>query len=423
MKEIPLLTAVTDPAWEANFLTELDSRELGVRVVRRCLDLADLLAAATTGTARAALVSAGLARLDAEAVFQLIQNGVAPLALLPVDAGEAAARLNRLGIQVVVTAQAGPAAAAAAVHEAVAGYRATNSAAALDGDSAASGRIVAVWGPTGAPGRSTVAANMAGELAALGREVLLVDIDVYGGSLAQLLGVLDEAPGVAAAARAANGGTLDLSALAALSLQLRPGLRLLTGISRAERWPELRPAALEKVLAVCRSLAATTVLDCGFCLEQDESFDAQTLRRNSATLLALKDADAVVAVAAADPIGVHRFIRAMDDLRACVSGQPVAVLNKVRGSVAGPHAPAALTEAITLHAGLGSVKLLPWDPESCDAAVLSGRLLGEVAPGSGLRRAIRALAAEVEGLPVPRPRRPWRRPQRAAATRRRHEVA
>ena len=63
------------------------------------------------------------------------------------------------------------------------------------------GRIVAVWGPTGAPGRTTVAITLADELARLGCGSLLVDGDVYGGVIAAVLGLLDESPGLAAACR------------------------------------------------------------------------------------------------------------------------------------------------------------------------------------------------------------------------------
>ena len=46
----------------------------------------------------------------------------------------------------------------------------------------------------------------------------------------------------------ANAGTLDLPALAALARSVAPELRVLSGIARADRWPELRPAAVENVL-------------------------------------------------------------------------------------------------------------------------------------------------------------------------------
>jgi Mrp family chromosome partitioning ATPase len=44
--------------------------------------------------------------------------------------------------------------------------------------------LLAVWGPKGAPGRTTVAVNLAFEAAPLVGEVLLVDADTYGGAVA-----------------------------------------------------------------------------------------------------------------------------------------------------------------------------------------------------------------------------------------------
>ncbi|MCW2606554.1 MAG: hypothetical protein JWO60_1247, partial [Frankiales bacterium] len=55
---VPVLTAVSDAVWEAELVHALERGELGVAVVRRCVDLADLLATAATGQARAALLSA-----------------------------------------------------------------------------------------------------------------------------------------------------------------------------------------------------------------------------------------------------------------------------------------------------------------------------------------------------------------------------
>ena len=202
------------------------------------------------------------------------------------------------------------------------------------------GGLVAVWGPAGAPGRTTVAFTVADELAAAGVPTLLADADTYGGSVAQLLGVLDEAPGLAAAARAANAGTLDLPAMAAFARQL-PGvpLRLLTGIARADRWPELRPASLDVVWTLARKLAAVTVVDCGFCLEQDEelSFDTIAPQRNGATLATLAQADEILAVGSADPVGLHRLVRGLAELRDAVPRAEVRViLNKVRRGPVGP---------------------------------------------------------------------------------------
>ena len=134
-----------------------------------------------------------------------------------------------------------------------------------------------------------MATTLAAEVAARGAEVLLVDADTYGGCIAQTLGLLDEAPGIAAACRGAEQGTLDLPVLAGLAPEVVPGLRVLTGLPKAERWTEVRAAALERVLELSRSLVSIVVVDCGFCLEDDEelSYDTVAPRRNEATLTSL----------------------------------------------------------------------------------------------------------------------------------------
>jgi hypothetical protein len=197
-----------------------------------------------------------------------------------------------------------------------------------------SGRLVAVWGGRPArPGGRRSPSTWPPSSRPAGCPTLLADADVYGGVVAQVLGFLDEAPGLAAATRLANNGQLDLAALAAVAPQAAPNLRVLTGISRADRWPELRPAALEQVWMLCRSLAAVTVVDLGFCLEQDEelSFDTAAPRRNGATLATLDAADTVLAVGAADPVGMQRLVRGLTQLGEVVPGAlPRVVLNRVR---------------------------------------------------------------------------------------------
>jgi Flp pilus assembly CpaE family ATPase len=273
----------------------------------------------------------------------------------------------------------------------------------------AGGIVIAVWGPTGAPGRSSVAIGLAAELATLGTETMLVDADVYGGATAQLLGLLDESPGLAGACRLANSGSLDVGALAELAVQVRPGLRVLTGITRAERWPELRPPALEVVLALARTLTAVTVVDCGFCLERDEelSFDTVAPRRNGATLTVLEAADTVLAVASGDPVGLHRYIRALAELAEAVpTASPVTVVNRVRAAaVGGGNAHVEIRSALERFAGIRDAWFIPLDAASYDAAVAGGRTLDEVAKGSPARKALQSLAASLIGAPASTSRR------------------
>ena len=437
---VPLLAAVSGASWEAAVVAALEGGGDGIAVVRRCVDLADLLAAAAAGTGRAALVSADLRRLDRDSLTRLALAQVAVVGLFTPGDDVAEARLRLLGLEQVLPADSAPQEIAAAVAAALARAerrRTTGDGVASSslsyGDPAAaladlgtaeptgwiaplvepgSGRLVAVWGPTGAPGRTTVAVGIAGELALAGVPTLLADADTYGGSVAQVLGFLDEAPGLAAAARLANLGQLDLAALARVAPSATSHLRVLTGISRAERWTELRPAALEAVWSLARSLAAFTVVDCGFSLEQDEelSFDTAAPRRNGATLATLLAADTVIAVGAADPVGVQRLVRALGDLREAVPGvEPLVVLTKVRRGVIGAEPHKQLSEALERYAGVREITFLPYEREPLDDALRQGRLLADVAPESAVRQALAVLAATLDGRPPPARRRRLRR--------------
>nr|WP_269330106.1 AAA family ATPase [Kineosporia babensis] len=284
------------------------------------------------------------------------------------------------------------------------------------------GRIVAVWGPAGAPGRTTVAVTLASQLAAAGQKTLLVDADTHGASVAQTLGLLDESAGVAAAARAANQGALDLDKLAELAPPVGPGLRVLTGLPQSRRWPELRASALEVVWEKARTLAAWTVIDAGFGLEADEElmFDTASPRRHAATLSALTAADVVLAVGSAEPIALQRLIAGLPEVKDVVGPDVRVVVTRVRDTAVGPRAGQLITEALHRYAGVAEVVLVPDDRSALDAAMLQGKSLTEHAPGSVACRPFESLAAALvkEFGPVPsagtRPRRRSRWSRRSA---------
>lgn len=419
---LPVLTAVTGAVWEARLVGELATQDHGLTVVRRCVDLADLLSVASTGAARAVLLSADLRRLDRESVSRLAAARVAVVGL--VDPGDTAAqqRLRQLGITHVLPADAGPALIAGAVREAVLDLSTGADARSQDlgdpravlpdlGDaappdmaSAGSGHIVAVWGPTGAPGRTTVAVGVADEAARLGAGCLLVDADVYGAAVGQALGLLDESPGLAAACRHAANGALDAAGLARLAWAVAPRLSVLTGITRPERWPELRPSSLEVVLERARALSPFTVVDCAFCIEQDEevSYDTVAPRRNAATIAVLAAADTVLCVAGADPVSLQRAVRALAQLRDVLPEvSPRIVVNRVRRNVVPGDARREIEAALRRFAGVQVAAFLPHDQAAADLALGSGRTLGDVAGRSPLRTALRELASQLSGRGVP----------------------
>ena len=398
MPAFGVVTAIANPALEAVVVGALADRPGEAQVVRRCVEVADVLAVAASGAARVVAIGERLTGLDADIVATIASYGVVPVAI-----SESGARWPvACRIPIVLDSALAPQEIAEGICAAARGSADREVAIAADERSmsagAPRGRVVAVWGPAGAPGRSTVALGVADEAARAGSPCLLVDADVYGGSVAPMLGLLDESPGIAAACRAASAGTLDLPALARTCLQVGPSLRVLTGITRSDRWPELRPAAVEDLLERARALAALTVVDCGFAIEQDEelAYDTFAPRRNGATITLLERADEVVLVTGCDPVGVARGIRAAQELRELLpSIRPRVVVNKVRSSVFRGDPTSQLREAFDRFAGVAVSAVLPFDQKACDTALLRGRTLADVASSSALRKALAALAADL----------------------------
>ncbi|MGC5167800.1 hypothetical protein [Luteimicrobium sp. DT211] len=415
---VPVLCAVRGPA-EARVATTL-AADPGTVVVRRCADVAELLAASAAGLGAVAVVSGDLTGLDRAAVAALHEAAVR-VVVLHDDVAYEEQRVRALGPDRVLALRAAlddDATLAATVRDALRDPARPDTGALPQLEDAPlvrrSGSVVVVWGPTGAPGRSTVAVNLAAELAGAGRragrrrvpvdagvEVLLADADTYGGVVAQLLGMLDESVGLAAASRAAAQGVLDAVALARLSPYVLARLRVLTGITRPARWVELPGSSLDVVWERAREVADVTVVDCGFSLEHDEllTYDTRAPQRNAATLSALGAADVVVVVGGADPVGIQRLVRALGDLDdAGVLAPRVVVANRVRGRAAGARPAQAVGDVLARYAGVDSPVLLPDDPAACDRAVLEGRVIAECAPSSAVRSALTALAGTVRTL-------------------------
>ncbi|TAL40763.1 MAG: regulator [Salinibacterium sp.] len=261
------------------------------------------------------------------------------------------------------------------------------------------GAVIAVWGPAGSPGRTTLAINIAAEIAARGHSVALADVDTHGASVAPALGMLDEAPGFAAACRLAGSDSLTTSELERIGQRYESpagGFWVLTGIGRPSRWPELSAERVTATIAHCRSWVDYTVLDTGSSLENDEeiSSDLFAPRRNAATVTAVHEADHVVAIGSADPVGLSRFLRSHVDLLETVSTHNVTVvMNKIRPTAIGMNPNGQVTQTLSRFGGIESPVLVPHDLVALDGAVLSGRTLADSAPRSPARAAIRELAA------------------------------
>jgi MinD-like ATPase involved in chromosome partitioning or flagellar assembly len=263
------------------------------------------------------------------------------------------------------------------------------------GGALSAGSVIAVWGPSGAPGRTTLAINIAAEIAAAGHTVVLADVDTYSASIAPRLGMLDEAPGFAAACRLAGSDSLNRSELERIAQRYnspKGAFWVLTGLGRPSRWPELSTERVTRTIDALRHWVDYVVLDTGFSLESDEELSSDLLapRRNAATVTALRVSDHVVACGLADPIGMARFLRSWVDLAEVTAGSAVSVvINQVRASALGLNPRGQVLKTLKLLGNIESAVLVPHDQAALDTAVLTGHTLRDASPKSPARVSIR----------------------------------
>ncbi|MBM7507261.1 MinD-like ATPase involved in chromosome partitioning or flagellar assembly [Nocardioides salarius] len=425
---VVVIVAAAGAAWESTAVGALTGRP-GVVLLKRCVDVDDLLAAASAGQADAAVLGLDAHGLDSAAVDLLRRHRVRPVAVVPttVDPGTARLRASRIGIRTLVPegrvdtvadavtapevvpeptrpaydgapgapgAPDAPATPPARPTDAVPAVAAPDEVAPEQG----TGRVLAVWGPAGAPGRSTLAVALASELAGRRLPTLLVDADPQAGSIAQQLGVLDEVSGLLAAARLATAGVLE-ERLASVQRSLGPHLRVVTGLPRADRWSEVRPGSLEHLLELARA-QGHVVVDTGASLEDDPSADlGGRPARHALTLGALDVADEVVAVGTADPVGLSRLARGLVELGERWPGTPVrVVVNQMRPTLGWTRE--EVGSMIGGFAAPASLHFLPEDRAGVDRALVAGRTLLE-AGESPLTRAVAELADALVGTAAP----------------------
>ncbi|WP_432565612.1 AAA family ATPase [Kineococcus sp. SYSU DK003] len=394
---LPVVVAIPGPD-EARLLAGWEPLRREVVVVRRCADVADVLAAAGAGLARVVVLGADLPGCDTETVASLQRWRVGLLVLLPAgpDGEQAERRWRSLGVTRFAVAGRPASELAREVALAVVDDNGPTPEAVEDSVaepvSSGRGRTLAVWGPHGSCGRTTIAVNVAAELAVSGNSVLVVDADTRGAAVGQALGMLDEAPGLLAAVRSAADGRLDAAALQRHLAVAAPDLAVLTGASEPARWSEVRPAAFRRVLEIGSLVHDWTVVDLPGGLDDL----GQEGGRDAVTATAAEAADVVLVVGTADPVGLQRFVRAWSRLpELAPEAFVVPVVNRVRSSAVGTPAVRRTTSLLRRLAGVEDVVALP-DDVAADTALLAGRTLPEHAARSPLRRALRDLAGRVE---------------------------
>lgn len=158
------------------------------------------------------------------------------------------------------------------------------------------GRIVTVWGPTGSPGRSTLASALAGAMAPAGR-VVLVDADRNRGALGLLLGVMGGGNVASAATMPAPLG----QACRPRDLHThRAGFTLIRGVPGPAQDVALDPADLAALLMRLRAHYDLILVDVGAVLPPREFGDVH--------LASLRAADLILVVGALTHLGLSDLL-------------------------------------------------------------------------------------------------------------------
>lgn len=184
--------------------------------------------------------------------------------------------------------------------------------------------VIGVWGPAGAPGRTAATVALAAEFEAQSDSagVLVIDADPDTGGVADLAGLVPTASGIISAITEARQGKqhFDLSCHTMTVDTSRPShrfrrghqrgrLEVLTGVPVADRASELMvsPATWKRFESSLTEYD-WAVVDLGRSPRAARWSDGRVDGWESLTVLLADRCDVVVAVTAADPIGLARCL-------------------------------------------------------------------------------------------------------------------
>lgn len=257
------------------------------------------------------------------------------------------------------------------------------------------GRLFCITSAVGAPGRTSIALNLAMESADLGHSTLLAEIDREGGALAQQLGLINSASTL-------NRALTTHLPIAQIAPAIAANFHVLTAPLRPAMMTELDPDLAAELWQRARTEFEISIIEVG---SVGDFFEIGRVQRRVERLLvdALGQAEEVLMVVTTDPQSVARTLRALDALYAEFPEIRIRLIaNRVpqksgrrssqggqRGDFANDEVSRAFAERSLI------VHQVPLDLDLFVRALHQGRALAELAPRSPVRKAIRQLAQDI----------------------------
>ena len=382
MSRVRLVTAAGDIDRETLLAEALTYRD-DVDLILRCLDRVELLAAILGGGIDAVVLVGVVDWFDHQLATEASHRGITTVSLADQDTDGAALTIHPdAGLDEILSACAAP--------------PAQNS---TERPSAAQGRVTAVWGPKGSPGRTRVAIDLAFSLERNGGNTVLLDADPYGGDITQALGIVEELPTVIWASLLASKGELDDEQVVSNLRRAGQGPIVIPGLPRAELWPDVSEFGFVELLSVCKRSFRHTIVDVGFCLEPGSSlYTDGSDGRNRMARETLRNADRVVAVFRADAIGLRNFLWTFGDLADVVALDDVVIAaNRVTSGQE-----KEVARLLQRHLGRRPVAYLPDRPDLIETALEAGSTVWTMKGAGEWKAAIEALAISVGAKLRPR---------------------
>ena len=321
-----IILGLNDQAWQLELISNLNDQS-NIVIRRRCVDAIDLISSVQSNKSTTIIISADFSLLSLETIKHINQNNLKVIGVYLEDDLDQFEKLKNLGVKFTqgINFKDVETSALHLINSIESREELVTSNSSIPG-------LISIWGNSGAPGRTSVAINTAYCLAKTNRPTLLIDLDAVAPSIASSLSIVSEIPGISSVIHDAMYGKLSKLNFDKNIVEVSSNLHVITGISNAKRWLELRTTGLIEVLKYASQNYAHIVCDLSPVLPDQidkDKYDQGIFKRFDHIPKILELSSHIVYVMQANPLSLIRCNENLEILREFNSLDPFIVLNRV----------------------------------------------------------------------------------------------
>lgn len=375
--------ALGNTDWEAEFISVLSHPMLNLKVVRRCVDGIDLLAAVKVHEIDVVVVSDATLRIDVSEVAHLHEANVLIVAI-----SNSVQHWNGLGVENIIRFDNLDLFTVASQLAKVG----TKTESPELPEFSANHKLVCVASFGGGVGRSLVAKELGWWNSMRGATTVLIEGDTYGASVLQELNLPVLSRDLLHLSQlkvAPEQDKYDLSQLAVVE----PNLVVVPGLSHNSHWPALRRAQLDRMWKLlCASGDVIADLGPVFCSPENDDHQVNFINRDTVAQSSIASAKVIVFCANANSVSVTRLIRGLIDSQEALRNHEIyVVLNRIRNLKDASE----MSQLVRRHTGIEQIVCLPDDPDAVALAEIKCDFLGKLQPRLQISCQLRALSHEL----------------------------